>query len=103
MNSVRRWCGLLVAALLVTGCSASQDVGVAQAEVEHFRQLMTEQQFGRVYSEGSDELKKATTEQAMVSLLSAVHRKLGGVKRKWLERELQADGEFRDTQVQDAV
>ena len=80
MNGIRRWCGLLVAALLVAGCSASQDVGVAQAEVEHFRQLMTEQQFGRIYSEGSDELEKATTEQAMVSLLSAVHRKLGAVK-----------------------
>jgi hypothetical protein len=80
MNSAHRFFGLLFAALFVASCSASQDIGGAQAAVAHFRQLMAEQQFGRIYSEGSDELKKTTTEQDMTRLLSAIDRKLGAVK-----------------------
>ena len=80
MNSVRRLCGLLVAAVLVAGCSAGQDLALAQAQIAHFRQLVAAQQFGQIYSEGSDQLKKGTTEQDMVRLLAAIDRKLGAVK-----------------------
>jgi len=80
MKSTRRLCCFLVAAFLVAGCSVSQDVGVAQAAVAHFRELMSQQQFGQIYSEGSAELKKTTTEQDLTKLLSAIDRKLGAVK-----------------------
>src|SRR5262245_40954796 len=80
MNGARRLLGFLIAAFLVAGCSAKQDISVAQAAIAHFRQLMAEQQFSKIYSEGSDELKKKTTEQSLTRLLSAIDRKLGPVK-----------------------
>ena len=80
MMSVRRLCGLLVGAVLVTGCSSGQDLNLAQAEIERFRQLMTAQQFSQIYSDASDELKKTTGEQDMARLLTAIDRKLGPVK-----------------------
>jgi hypothetical protein len=42
---------------------------------------MSAQQFDQIYTETSDEFKKATTAQEFVDLLSAVDRKLGSVKR----------------------
>jgi hypothetical protein len=71
---------VLAAALWLAGCSASQDLSLADAGVSHFREQMAAQQFQQVYSEGADELKKTTTEQTMVQLLAAVARKLGAVK-----------------------
>lgn len=41
---------------------------------------MAEQKFGQIYSEGSGELKKSTTEQNLTRLLSAIDRKLGPVQ-----------------------
>ena len=78
--SVRRFHGLLVGAVLVTGCSSGQDLNLAQSEIERFRQLMTAQQFSQIYSDASDELKKTTGEQDMARLLTAIDRKLGPVK-----------------------
>jgi hypothetical protein len=80
MTSFRQLCGLLIAAFLATGCSSGQDLNLAQAEIERFRQLMAAQQFGQIYSEASDELKKTAKEQDMISLLTAIDRKLGPVK-----------------------
>ena len=53
---------------------------MAEAQITHFRELMAAQRFGQIYSEAADELKRSTTDQAMVKLLSAVERKLGPVK-----------------------
>jgi hypothetical protein len=80
MTNIRQLCGLLIAAFLVTGCSSGQDLNLAQAEIERFRQLMAAQQFGQIYPEASDELKKTAGEQDMVRLLTAIDRKLGPVK-----------------------
>jgi hypothetical protein len=79
-NSVRQWFVLLAAAFLVAACSSGQDFDLAQAQVAHFRELMAAQQFEKIYSEASDELKKTATEQNMVRLLSAIDRKLGAIK-----------------------
>jgi hypothetical protein len=79
-NAVRRWSVMLIAAGVLTACSASQDVDLANAAIAHFRELMTAQQFDRIYSEGADELKKTTTEQSLTRLLGAIDRKLGAVK-----------------------
>ena len=80
MNNVYRLCGLLVAAVLVAGCSSGQDLALAEAGIARFRELMAAQQFGQIYSEAADELKKATTEAELTRLLSAIDRKLGTVK-----------------------
>jgi hypothetical protein len=80
MTSIHRLLGLLLVAVLVAGCSSAQDLGVAQAEVTRFRQLMAEQKFTDIYSAGSDDLKKVTTEQDLTRLLAAIDRKLGAVK-----------------------
>jgi len=80
MNNVGRLCGLLVAAVLVTGCSSGQDLGLAEAGIARFRELMAAQQFGQIYSEAADDLKKATTEPELTRLLAAIDRKLGAVK-----------------------
>jgi hypothetical protein len=80
MKSVRRLCSLLVAAVLVAGCSSGQDLALAEAGVTRFRELMAAQQFGQIYSEAADDLKKATTEPELTRLLAAIDRKLGAVK-----------------------
>jgi hypothetical protein len=80
MNNVYRLCGLLVAAVLGAGCSSGQDLALAEAGIARFRELMAAQQFGQIYSEAADELKKATTEAELTRLLSAIDRKLGTVK-----------------------
>jgi len=80
MNDAGRWCGLLVAAVLVAGCSSGQDLALAEAGIARFRELMAAQQFGQIYSEAAGDLKKATTEPELTRLLAAIDRKLGAVK-----------------------
>ena len=80
MHNLRHMCALVLALVLVAGCSASQDTTAAKEQVAHFRELMAAQQFGQIYAEASDDLKKTTREQDLVNLLSAIDRKLGAVK-----------------------
>src|SRR5262245_16082948 len=80
MHSLHRICAPVLALVFVAGCSASQDVTAAKEQVAHFRELMAGQQFGQIYAEASDDLKKTTREQDLVNLLSAVDRKLGPMK-----------------------
>jgi hypothetical protein len=68
------------AALALAGCSATQDISVAEAAVTHFHQQLGEQKFAEIYAAGAAELKKATTEQQLTRLLAAIDRKLGPVK-----------------------
>jgi hypothetical protein len=79
-DAVHRWSVVLIAAVALAACSAGQDIDLANAAIAHFRELMAAQQFDRIYSEGSDELKKTTTEQSLTRLLGAIDRKLGPVK-----------------------
>jgi hypothetical protein len=75
-----RWLVVLGAAVWLAACSSGQDIDLAEARVAHFRQQMTAQQFDQIYAEAADDLKKTTTDQAMIGLLAAVERKLGPVK-----------------------
>jgi hypothetical protein len=77
---VRRLTWLLAAVFFVGGCSSGQDIAAAEGQISRFRQLMATQEFGRIYAEAADELRKTATEQDMVALLAAVDRKLGAVK-----------------------
>lgn len=79
----RRSVALIAAALLsaiLSACSASKDVDLAQAAVAQFRELVAAKKFEQIYSDASDDLKKSTTEQSLTRLLEAVDRKLGAFK-----------------------
>jgi hypothetical protein len=77
--SIRPLCALL-AAILVAGCSSSEDLAAVRIQISHFRDLMAAQQFSRIYADASDDLKKSTTEKQMVDLLAAMEGKLGAAK-----------------------
>jgi hypothetical protein len=79
-SPVRRWSVALIAAAILAACSATKDFDLANAAITHFRELMAAHEFGRIYSEAADELKKTTPEQNFTRLLSAIDRKLGPVK-----------------------
>lgn len=73
-------CGAVLLALTIS-CSmmkASKAVGPA---VEKFHAQFNEKQFTTIYSESDDQLKKLATEQQLIELLEAVHRKMGTVQK----------------------
>ena len=80
VTGIGRLIWLFAVGVLVAACSSAEDIAAAEGQISHFRQMMAGQQFGRVYAEAAEELRKAATEQDMVSLLAAVDRKLGAVK-----------------------
>ena len=50
---------VLAAALFVGACSSGQDIAAAEGQISRFRQLIATQEFGRIYAEAADELRKA--------------------------------------------
>jgi hypothetical protein len=80
MKIARQLWALILAAVFAASCSSGQDLATVEAEVARFRQSMAAQQFGQIYSEASDQLKKTMTEQELVRVLAAIDRKLGPVK-----------------------
>jgi hypothetical protein len=77
--SIRLLCALL-AAILVAGCSSSEDLAAVRSQISHFRDQVAARQFEQIYAEASEDLKKSTTEKQMVDILAAIERKLGAVK-----------------------
>jgi hypothetical protein len=71
---------MLVAALLLVSCSSTEDLGIVHSQITHFRERMAAERFDQIYADAGDELKKATSEKQFTDFLSAVDRKLGGVK-----------------------
>ncbi|HXZ92267.1 MAG TPA: DUF4019 domain-containing protein [Burkholderiales bacterium] len=71
---------LLLAAVLLGGCSSGEDLALAEAQIPLFRQQVAAHQFAQVYREAADDLRQAATEHDVVALLSAVDRKLGNVQ-----------------------
>ena len=65
----------------------SDDTALAENEVPRFHEALDSSQFEFLYNNGSENLKKAATMKEFVSLLEAVHRKLGNVsssnKKTW--------------------
>jgi hypothetical protein len=66
--------------VLLTACSVSKDVDLANTAIAHFRELMGAQKFEQIYSEAADDLRKTTPEQNLTRLLAAIDRKLGTYK-----------------------
>lgn len=74
---------VLVTLLLVTSnsCSLTKGRGLAEAAVAQFHNQYNAGQFHQIYSQTDEGFKKATSEADFVTLLEALHRKLGTVKQ----------------------
>src|ERR1051325_2206086 len=71
---------LATALLVIYGCSVSGSTTAAEAAGPRFHRMLDEGGLAEIYAASSEELKGATTQQDFVSLLDAVHRKLGKTK-----------------------
>lgn len=85
------------AAMLLGGCSAIQDAKAADAQIAAFHQKLNAQDFAGIYAGAAPELKASTSQDQIVQLLSAIHRKLGafqsGADTGWHEN-LNTGGHF---------
>ncbi|HEX6832274.1 MAG TPA: DUF4019 domain-containing protein [Rudaea sp.] len=66
-----------IALAALAGCSTSQTMSLAEQQVPRFHELLDAGKFQEIYSDSSDELKKASSEKDFIALLEAIHRKLG--------------------------
>jgi len=80
MMMATRVCAMVLAGVLLTSCSSNESVATAERQISSFRRSVAAQQYAHIYAASSDVLKKSTREEELVSLLSAVKRKLGDVK-----------------------
>jgi opacity protein-like surface antigen len=70
----------LVLAMLgavAVGCSSSAQITEAQRAVSTFHEQLDAGRFDEIYRSSSNDLKKMSSQAEFVSLLAAVHRKLG--------------------------
>lgn len=74
---MRRTIGAMLGALALAGCSLGADVPVAEKAITAFHAQLDAAQFGPIYIQSADEMKKATTQAHLTDFLAAVHRKLG--------------------------
>lgn len=70
----------IVATLALESCNPIKDTRLADAAVAEFHKKLDRGAFGEIYSGTNEEFKAATKEQDFVSLLEAVHRKLGSIQ-----------------------
>src|ERR1700678_250161 len=66
---------ILLTGLLLSACSATQDINVAQEAIAQFHEMMSTGQFEQIYAQSDDSLKKATTTEDLTLILSAINRK----------------------------
>jgi len=66
--------------LFVAGCGAKRDLASTDSAVARFHAQLDAGNFDQIYLDSGDAMKKATPQQKLVDLLSAIHRKLGNVK-----------------------
>lgn len=64
----------------LASCSSGDHIATAEQGVAEFRQFMEAQEFAKVYANGSEELRKSTSEAEMTKILGALSSKLGKVK-----------------------
>jgi hypothetical protein len=81
MRSPFRLFVILLILPVFASCSSGKYLDTSEREVTRFRELMSSEQFSRIYSQGAEELKQAATEEDLVKLLTAVNAKLGPVKK----------------------
>lgn len=66
---------------ILSACSMSKDVSLAEMEVPNFHAALDSGKFNELYQVAAAELKNAATQQDFVNLLSAVNRELGKVTK----------------------
>jgi Protein of unknown function (DUF4019) len=76
----RAFCLLFALTVTVSDCSASADIHLAERGVIRFHELLDAGRYTQIFEQSSDDLKKASTQSAVVALLEAAHRKLGNTK-----------------------
>ena len=79
MNRTVRSILVCVSVLAILGCSAKADIAASERAVEEFRALLAAQQYEKIYSGSSSELKQSVSQADLDKLLDAIHRKLGKV------------------------
>lgn len=73
--------GVAVLFCALAGCSAGTDIPVAEKAVARFHAMLDAGQNAQIYQESASEMKNAGPEDKLTTLLAAVHRKLGPVKK----------------------
>lgn len=73
-------CCISCCLFIPSGCGSQKDMAKAEAAVVLFHEQLNEGNFDKIYSDSDYALKSATSQEKMVNLLAAVHRKLGAVK-----------------------
>jgi len=68
---------LAMIVLAAGACSTKEDLAAAEREVEKFHQAYNAGRYDDIYDKTSDELKKATGQEAFVAMLETVQRRLG--------------------------
>lgn len=72
---------LLSLLILLSACSMSENMNLAEKEIPNFHAQLDAGQFKEIYESATEELKTTITKQDFIALLSAVNRKLGRVIR----------------------
>jgi len=72
--------GALAFGGMLTGCSGSSDMTLAERAVERFHQQMNAQQFEAIYDEATEEFQKADSKEQTVNFLRIVNTKLGDTR-----------------------
>lgn len=68
-------------AFAALGCGAMMKrKDAAEPAVAKFHQQLNDKQFAQIYAESGEKMKAVSTEQEMVEIFEAIHRKLGNVK-----------------------
>ncbi len=83
-NGTKQKLGLfiLIALLVIcNSCSLTKGKGIAEAAVAQFHSQYNAEQFREIYAQADNEFKKSASETDFVTLLEALHRKLGTVKQ----------------------
>jgi Protein of unknown function (DUF4019) len=65
---------------LVAGCGGKQQIANAEAAVTQFHADLNAGNFNQIYLASDPAMKNASSQEKFVTLLDAIHRKLGAVK-----------------------
>lgn len=71
---------LAIVTLLIAGCSSSANIKLAEQAIPLFHEMLDASQFDEIYAASAEDLKKVADKKEFVTLLEAVHRKLGNTK-----------------------
>lgn len=77
---MRRFMLSIVPAIaLLSGCSAGQDIELAQGEVARFHQMLDSGRFAEIYTAAGPEIRNDMDQAEFVGFLTGVHNALGSV------------------------